>query len=350
VFYNPAMAFSRDVGVMVMKALRDLEALPPGTWLDSLAATGLRGLRLAREVGGASVVLNDHDPRAVELLRRNVKLNGFPEANGEPQVQVTRSRMQTLLSAGRYAMVDIDPFGTPAPYLDSALQALVNRGVLALTATDLPLLCGAQPRACRRRYGAQPLRGPACAEMGLRILMGWTARRAACYDMAIEPLLGYQEGHHLRAYLRVRRGAGRADKALALVGQLARGAQGGFSPLEAGDLAGPFRANVGGPLWLGPLADEALLERMVVGAGLARADLASRCLALWQAEYAEPSPVGFYSVDELSRAARRGPPSPLKLVESLSLQGHRATLTHFSTTGVRTDADWDQALEAVAGA
>lgn len=350
VFYNPAMALSRDVGVMVMQALLTRSTLPRGAWLDGLAATGLRGLRLANEVGGAPVVLNDHNPIAVELMERNVELNHLSRGAGSGQVEVTRSRLQTILSEGRYAMIDIDPFGTPAPFIDSALQALVQRGVLALTATDLPLLCGAQPRACIRRYGARPLRGPACNEVGLRVLVGWAARRAAAYDLAVEPLLGYFEGHHLRAYLRIHRGAGRADRALEQVGYLEQTTGWDLRPLASrasGASAGLDGGKIGGPLWLGPLAEPKLLEGMVVNAGLARADLASRYLTLWRGEYAVPSPCGFHTVDQLARAAGRGPPSPLALVETLQGQGHRATRTHFSPTGVRTSASWTQVMEAL---
>lgn len=341
---------------MVMRALQANGELPRGVWLDGLAATGLRGLRLATEVGGAPMMLNDHNPHAVELMEQNLKLNGLSPGRSEQQVEVTRYRLQTLLSSGRYVMVDIDPFGTPAPFIDSALQALDNRGVLALTATDLPVLCGAQPRACRRRYGAMSLRGPACNEMGLRLLVGWAARRAACFDLALEPLLGYHEGHHLRAYLRVRRGAGRADLALERLGYLASGTGGDILPIASEGLTGQTGQTgltshagrkVGGPLWLGPLADNEMLERMVVDASLARADLAARYLDLWKAEYALPSPVGFYTVDQLARAARRGPPAPRSLVKALEEKGHRATLTHFSPTGIRTSANWDQALEAL---
>lgn len=45
--------------------------------LEGLAASGLRSIRFAREVPGLqSVVANDASARAVDLIRRNVQLNG----------------------------------------------------------------------------------------------------------------------------------------------------------------------------------------------------------------------------------------------------------------------------------
>lgn len=45
--------------------------------LEGLAASGLRSIRFAREVPGLqSVIANDASARAVDLMRRNVQLNG----------------------------------------------------------------------------------------------------------------------------------------------------------------------------------------------------------------------------------------------------------------------------------
>lgn len=41
-----------------------------------------------------------------------------------------------------YDAVDLDPYGTPAPLLDSAVQAVAEGGLLLVTATDMAVLCG----------------------------------------------------------------------------------------------------------------------------------------------------------------------------------------------------------------
>jgi tRNA (guanine26-N2/guanine27-N2)-dimethyltransferase len=47
-----------------------------------------------------------------------------------------------LLLLQAYDAIDLDPYGTPAHFLDSALQAVAEGGLLAVTATDMAVLCG----------------------------------------------------------------------------------------------------------------------------------------------------------------------------------------------------------------
>lgn len=41
-----------------------------------------------------------------------------------------------------YDAIDLDPYGTPAHLLDSAVQAVAEGGILMVTATDMAVLCG----------------------------------------------------------------------------------------------------------------------------------------------------------------------------------------------------------------
>lgn len=41
-----------------------------------------------------------------------------------------------------YDVVDLDPYGTPAQLLDSAVQSVKDGGLLCVTATDMANLCG----------------------------------------------------------------------------------------------------------------------------------------------------------------------------------------------------------------
>lgn len=45
-------------------------------------------------------------------------------------------------SAGLWDFVDVDPFGSCMPFLDAAIGAVRDHGVLAAAATDLAVLCG----------------------------------------------------------------------------------------------------------------------------------------------------------------------------------------------------------------
>ncbi len=158
VFYNPAMEMNRDLAVLMLQTYqrpinRELAACEP------MAGCGVRGIRLAREVEGVrKVVLNDINLAGTRLAEFNVNLNGLTD-----KVQVDNKDANFLLSSyaaprKRFDYVDIDPFGSPVPYIDSALRALRNGGLLALTATDMAPLCGVHAKACLRKYGGKPLR------------------------------------------------------------------------------------------------------------------------------------------------------------------------------------------------
>lgn len=103
--------------------------------------------------------------------------------------------LPTLLPPQGYEVVDLDPYGTPAPLLDSALQAVSDGGLLMVTATDMANLCGnnrwgwggagraGKHIAAKAAYGG---RGPSRGEtVGLRCtrareatwVTGWAGRR-----------------------------------------------------------------------------------------------------------------------------------------------------------------------------
>lgn len=44
--------------------------------------------------------------------------------------------------------VDIDPYGSPSIFLDSAVQSVADGGMLMCTATDMAVLCGDDREVC----------------------------------------------------------------------------------------------------------------------------------------------------------------------------------------------------------
>jgi hypothetical protein len=46
--------------------------------------------------------------------------------------------------AKRVEVVDLDPYGTAAPFIDGAVQCITDGGLLAVTCTDLAVLAGHQ--------------------------------------------------------------------------------------------------------------------------------------------------------------------------------------------------------------
>ncbi|MDX1535043.1 MAG: methyltransferase, partial [Thermoplasmata archaeon] len=123
-FYNATMATPRHVSVLVLAAAghRVRRAL------DGLASTGVLGIRWALEAGtSVEVTLNDRRRRACELIRTNVARNGLGD------VALRCEDLHALLTKERFDFVDVDPFGSPAPFVESALRGLRRPGFLAVT-------------------------------------------------------------------------------------------------------------------------------------------------------------------------------------------------------------------------
>ena len=108
VFFNRRMELNRDATVLLLSVLQ------PSDYLDAMGATGVRGLRVANECG-IPVTINDRDPAAIPLIRQNVARSGLP-------VTVTCRDADSLLSEQSFDAVDIDPFGTPAPFIDAGVR------------------------------------------------------------------------------------------------------------------------------------------------------------------------------------------------------------------------------------
>ncbi|PNH07090.1 putative tRNA (guanine(26)-N(2))-dimethyltransferase 2, partial [Tetrabaena socialis] len=147
--------------------------------LEGLAASGLRSIRYALEVPElGSIDANDMDRDAVAAMGRNVALNG-PEAAAKIRVLCSDARLTMLQNPAAYDIVDLDPYGTPAGLLDSALQAVSEGGLLMVTATDMANLCGNNSTNCWSNYGAYPVHRSYCHEMALRIVLGCMETHAA---------------------------------------------------------------------------------------------------------------------------------------------------------------------------
>lgn len=321
VFYNRQMEFGRDISVAFGR-----ETFREGqTILDGLAATGARGLRLANECGvKADFVLNDRDMRAAVLIKQNAELNSLGH------VQVHCSDLRSLLTEEHFDYIDIDPFGSPIDFIDSALQSCANGGIVAVTATDTAPLYGTYPKTCLRRYGSQSARSPFAHETGLRILVGYLAREAAKHDRAIEPLLCYHADHYFRCNVRIRNGSARANTTLKKMAY----ARFDRKSLERGISPGRLTEKDAGPLWSGPLFSGELLGSMRATGDLGTAARCSKMLEIWREE-AGMTPC-FFGMDELAQRSKLAPPRLVDFVKHLREVGAESSRTHFDPKGLKT--------------
>ncbi len=315
VFYNPSMEKSRDIFVSFLNGWADEKV----RLLDGMGASGIRGIRAAKETPVSEITINDVSERAVSLIKDNVEKN-FVQAN------VSHESIEKHMFRKRYQYdyIDIDPFGTPVPFYPIAARTVSHEGVVGVTATDTAVLCGTYPKTCFRRYSSHPANNWCRHENGLRILLAYCAREAARYNRWIKPLLSYYEGHHFRTYLQIGEGKGRADDCLNNLEWITF-----YNGKWKSERA--KREKPSGPFWTGKLfSDEVLKDLAPIGR------LDEELISLWESE--SKFPPFFYDTNEISSILKVAPPPMDEIEEILRDKGFKSSRTHFSSTSFKTDA------------
>ncbi len=325
VFFNEQMAFNRDISVMFLKTLqKDM------TVADAMTATGSRAVRIANEVPGTTVTANDYSADTMEFINRNIELNNLDNC------VASNKNMHVLFSESSFDYVDVDPFGSPAPFTQSAIRGCRRKGILAITATDTAPLAGANRIKCERRYQSRPLRGSMCHEMGLRVLMGSIARELAKFDRGMEPMLSFSADHYYRTYVRVTEGADAADASLAKLTYISFDRE----TLERHTSDKPGGDFVYGPFWGANLHDKETLAKMSTE-NIAMEKRCDKVLNIWRQEY-DNTPFT-YDISELSSHTKLSPPKLEVLIAALNESGI-ASKTHTSPTSFKTDLNLKEIL------
>lgn len=207
VFFNPQMKENRDITIQILNEFFK----KPFNACDVLAASGAKGIRIANETRAENVVLNDLNPHAIKLMKKNAKLNKLKN------IIIESKDANVLLSENKrnFNFIDIDPFGSPAQFIDSACRALLPKNsLLALTATDTGALCGSFQDTALRRYGLRLKRTSFYNELGVRALAAFCIREGAKYDIGLEVVFAHAKKHYLRLYLKSNRGRKNANNTM----------------------------------------------------------------------------------------------------------------------------------------
>lgn len=83
-----------------------------------------------------------------------------------------------------FDLIDVDPYGSASPFLDAAVQAVSSGGLLAITSTDMAVLCGVHPGTCFAKYQGVPLHSDYSQEM-VRPKFPIIKRPFVCFSMQL---------------------------------------------------------------------------------------------------------------------------------------------------------------------
>ncbi|MEW5299069.1 MAG: hypothetical protein WDW36_002118 [Sanguina aurantia] len=372
---------------------------------EGLSASGLRAVRYAQEVPAlGSIVANDLDPIAVEAIQRNLIHNGGaqlqPRSSPAAGMHASRScrhhwRMTswvwiqvagevvdldqcadlvvvTCLSQA-YDVVDLDPYGTPAMFLDSAVQSVADGGLLMVTATDMANLCGSNMSACWSLYNSFPIHRNYCHEMALRILLASIESHANRYKRHIVPLLCLSIDYYVRIFVRVYLSPGDVGNASSKLSYLWQSSgcddfflqpvsykkttskdgfrfHPGFGPVVPGRCAETGSAfTMGGPIWSDPIHDITFVNSLVASMnadGPSSYGTFNKMKGLLAAVQEElPDVPLYYSLHDMCRTVKCQPCKRDQFMSAIINAGYRVSCTHAHQLAIKTDCPpsimWD---------
>ncbi|KAJ6707540.1 TRNA (GUANINE(26)-N(2))-DIMETHYLTRANSFERASE 1-RELATED [Salix viminalis] len=341
--------------------------LKPPRVLEALSASGLRALRYAREVEGiGKVVALDNDKASVEACQKNIKFNGSV-AISKVESHLADARVYMLTHPKEFDVVDLDPYGSPSVFLDSAVQSVVDGGMLMCTATDMAVLCGGNGEVCYSKYGSYPLRGKYCHEMALRILLASIESHANRYKRYIVPVLSVQMNFYVRVFVRVYTSASAMKNTplklsyvyqcigcdsyhLQPIGRtMSKGSSvrylPGFGPIvpqECSDCGKKY--NMGGPIWSAPIHDQEWVTSVLEGVKSMKDqypayDRISAVLTTISEEL--PDVPLFLSLHNLCATLKCTSPSAVIFRSAVINAGYRISGTHVNPLGLKSDAPMD---------
>jgi tRNA (guanine26-N2/guanine27-N2)-dimethyltransferase len=331
VFYNPLMKSNRNISILLLNSIenKDLNIALP------LTGSGIRGLRFLKELKEEKIetlFVNDIKPSFPKTFKENLELNAISNKNISIHNQ---DAVLFLLGqhcdefCGYFDYIDIDPFGTPNPFLSSAVNRIKRDGILAVTATDTAALTGTYPKVTKRKYWSTSQKNYLMHETGLRILIRKVQLQGIQFDKALIPILSYHKDHYFRIYFKSAKGKTKCDEIINQHQYLLfcpkcmayKSSKYNNEECECGN-----KYDYVGPLWTGKLFDKQLIQEMKDNNKFPEEqkflDLLSQ----------EKDIFGFYDLHAIAKKYKKDPPKMETALEKLN-----ATRTHFSVNGIKTE-------------
>ncbi|KNC87065.1 hypothetical protein SARC_00809, partial [Sphaeroforma arctica JP610] len=392
VFYNPVQEFNRDLSIAtirmfeetlyaeqkaeLLKKIARVEAknikwrdpTEPARGiriLEGLSATGLRSMRFAKEIPNVkTIVANDFSAEAVKTIAKNCEFNGIPEGLVQPNHDdCAMVCYKNRNSKDQFHVIDLDPYGSPTTFLDGAIQAVAEGGLLCVTATDMAVLAGNHSEAGYAKYGSMPIKAPYCHEMALRILLQCINTQAARYKRYIVPMVSLSIDFYLRVFVRVYTSPLEVKKS-ASKGSLVYHCQGcnSFYLQQVGKYhmsekgpkfaagTGPiidrrcencgFSFKTGGPAWNGAIHNKAFVNKIIDHAKANKSNYGTfdRILGMLTVAQEEIETPFYYDVGECASACRSSGFKREKIWSAILNGGFGVSSTHCKDTGFKTDA------------
>ena len=344
VFYNPHMELNRDLSILAIQVFQKEENREIDI-CDLFGGSGIRGIRYKNEIYGVdNVYINDISELANEYEQHNIKLNNLENI----EVYQHDASMFLRMKRGEFDVIDIDPFGTPSPFLDSAGYCARRNSLLCVTATDTSALCGTYEEPCIRKYNAKPYKSEYCHENGIRILGGFVALTLAKYSKCIDIKMSHSTEHYMRLYIKIEKGSKKSDETLKNIGYIShcksclhrQTSYGLASPIEENCPICGEKLMQAGPLWLGDIQDKEFIQKMIDETEHKKINTKKEALKLLNSCLNEANaPATFFDVHSICKSLKISAPKLDLIFEEMKNNGFIALKTHYNPLGIKTDAN-----------
>jgi len=365
VFYNKKMEINRDFALALLRVyLTKREEAKEILYFEPMAGSGIRSLRVAYELPNLTVLMNDRNPHAVKLIKENVKQLKLKKRTEVYEDDANELMLRFGSSGRKIDIIDIDPFGSPSPFMDAAAHAIRKDGLLAVTSTDMATMCGVYPAACVRKYASKPIHSFISHELAVRMMIGFTVIALARHGKSTRPVFGHSTAHFIRAYLIAEKGITKAKKVMNELGfvahctfcfnlEIAKGIVN--SLVKQCPNCGQTR-QIGGPIWLGKLYDKEYVDNLETelaenadkyGTVKKMQKLVSLVKEELKAELASEKNHFYYDLHQIADKLNLPSPKMTTVIELLQNQKFIAFRTHYRTNSVKTDASIKEVVAAM---
>lgn len=342
-FFNPKAKLNRDFSIIAYSAfLKNFDG--PKIFLEGLSGIGARGIRVANELSNIEqVIINDLNPKALELAIKSASLNNLQNFQTSEN-EVCRFFSTFSKKGERGTIVDIDPFGSPAKYIDCGIRATMHGGILSTTATDLQVLHGLFRDACKRRYGGVPVKTEYSNEIAIRLILGCIRVIAARLDIEIIPLFVESDLHYYRTYVRILNRPDQNENIGYILHCKTCGNRKVINEQEKSCEICNGSVDLAGPLWIGQLFEKQFLE--TVKDEIPNYIVDKNCEKVISKSILESEKPGtYFTLDEIASKMKVSPLRLDRAISKLESNGFVASPTSLNPTGFRTNARIDQILE-----
>jgi tRNA (guanine26-N2/guanine27-N2)-dimethyltransferase len=361
VFYNQRMEINRDITALAINAYRELYKQNELIIIDSMAASGVTSIRILKECKDVKkIYINDINPVAVKLIKKNIKLNKFHKTS--IQIEITQEDANHLFSKiasnschdkqKKPNVISIDPFGTPNRFIDSAFKVIQKvDSLLCITATDTAVLFGIRPNACIRKYLAKPLHNEYCKEIGGRILLHFISRLANINKMGIVPLMTFYSGHFIRVFCVSFKNKKKISEFFKSYGYIIHCRNCGYRSSYGENIITQFiecpicnnkkSLDYAGPLWIDEIHDLKFINKLLEineSSSFKNKKRIEKLLNIITEEI--NMPVSYFNIHKICQTLKLNSiPKIREIIDMIKKKGYQASRTHFDFLSIKSNMD-----------